>query len=155
MLITIVCLPNVHCSLPMSTGLCCTNIHCSSPVVVFHCCSSLLSAVSLSSCCNTSRETDDPQFRQCLLFDTTLFCQCLNSPMPDFWHSPVFANTQFHTSLDFYQCLIIAGTHVLPIFDSIWIPSGSQMLRIPFSWVNDFGFLVSIRLFMSISIEVR
>ena len=40
-----------------------------------------------------------------------------------FWHSPVFANTQFHTSLDLYQCLIIAGTHFLPILDSIWIPN--------------------------------
>ena len=149
MVITAVCLPHVHCSLPLSTGLCCPNVHCSSPVVVFHCCSSLLSTVSLSSCCQ-HLETDMPQFCQCLLFDTALF---LSMPQLDnacFWHIPVFANTQFHTNPDFYQYLIIAGTYFLPIPDSIWTPDVANTLY----WVKGFGFLVSIRQFMLISTGV-
>ena len=140
MVITVVCLPNVHCSLPMSTGLCCTNVHCSSPVTVFCCFSSLLSAVSLSNCCRHLK-TDVLQFRQYLLLTQPCFCEYLNSPMPGFWHSPIFAITQFHTSPDFCQCLIIAGTHILPILDSIWIPNVANTLflvkRFLFSCINN------------------
>ena len=139
MVITVVCLPNVHCSLPMSTGLCCTNVHRSSSVVVFHCCSSLLSAVSLSSCCQ------HPSKRLCLSFANACFLthpcfanasirQFLLLAQPCFCKYPVSNKSRFLPMPDY------CWYPFLPILDSIWIPNVANTLffgkRCWFSRIN-------------------